>query len=309
MTDTARLEDERGKCLQRLNGQVENAKSRSRLFFELAGIDARLGRAEDSIYSLREALVYAEELSNSLYFYSLRDLPDFQSLLAALEGHVDLNSPQKIIYAKGERERCVSEALICSICNDPLTLPLVHLDCGQMFCTACISPLSTCPLCQGSLVDPNSLIKQVTRLILNKLNALRAHCPQCFKIMDRPSINEHVKSCPVVCPHGCKQKVSPMDLENHSLVCIAVEVACTAADLQCPWTGTRRELAIHSNRCTYIKQRIVLMRVATLEEVNRELQASNRELQALARDLQARVAKLEQNETNQEDTQKENVVY
>jgi hypothetical protein len=197
-----KLEEDRYKLLVRLNGQEGN-KCRPRLFFELAGIEARLGRPDDALYALRDAIAngldiaYTDELKESAHFETLRDRSSFHSLVGAFEGK-EL-APFHYIYAKGEKERC-DEALICSICTDPLVEPLVH-DCGTLFCADCVSPLTQCPQCQGRT---ENLSKFTIRLMLNKLDTLRVHCMRCERVVERAGLNGHVEICPILCLHGCK---------------------------------------------------------------------------------------------------------
>jgi hypothetical protein len=283
-TMTERLEEERSKIIARLNGQ-EGSKCRPRLFFELAGIEARLGHNDDAIYALRDAIAngldvaYAEELQISEYFESLDPLPAFQTLLSSFQGE---QVPFQFIYAKGEKERC-DETLLCLICNDPLVDPMVHSECGNVYCSQCISPHTTCPQCNTATTN---ITKLGYRLILNKLNGLRAHCPRCQNVFERSALNVHIQNCPVLCPHSCQLKIAPAALEEHALICTAVVVPCSGHDVQCQWKGMRRDLANHAARCTYIKNRPLLRRMAALEEANRSLEAK-------CQTLQTRVDKLE----------------
>lgn len=137
---------------------------------------------------------------------------------------------------------------------------------------------------------PESVSKVVVRVILNKLDALKVHCPRCYKTLERASFDSHVQQCPVLCPSGCKLKISPSSLEEHSRVCVAVVVTCSAADVQCEWTGTRKELQSHLRTCSFVKQQAVLRRFNALEE---EMLRRVTVLEEANNKLRARVALLE----------------
>lgn len=285
-------EEERNKCLERLT-LTTNGKIRCRIFFELINWEVRLERPEEAVKYLREAISngldasYIDELKVPATYRHLENVPEFHSLLASLEG----SQPQgpSLIYAKGERERCVTESLICPLCNDPYYEPLMHLACCNLFCTACIASLPTCPQCQGSLSRDN-LIKAVPVMIANKLDALKCHCPRCQKTIERSALKAHVEQCPLVCPDGCKQRIPPSDLADHKNTCPAVEVSCTAADVQCPWQGPRRELSYHTRTCKFVKQQAFLQRLIVLET---NYAAKVVELEESNKALAARVALLE----------------
>lgn len=282
----ARIEEERTKCILRLSTQSTD-KCRHRTFFELASCEARLGHVEEAITALREAMacgldtVYVEELSTSPTFAALQFLPAFQELLATLEGCTDITLPYSFIYVKGEKERCASEALICLACDEPLRDPLlVHTGCGQMFCTSCITPLTQCPHCHLPITK-DSLSTLFVRLILGKLDALKVHCNRCYKHFNRSELSAHIESCAVVC-RGCKQKVAPAALKDHTQQCPVAEVNCSATDVNCPWKGLRRELHAHARSCTFVKQQPLLRRIQAMEEVNRSLLGRVADLERIA---------------------------
>jgi hypothetical protein len=146
-------------------------------------------------------------------------------------------------------------------------------------------------------MPPESVSKVTVRLILNKLDVLKVCCPRCFKTMERATIHRHIESCPVYCPSGCKQKISPTALDEHANVCVAVEVPCNAADVECTWVGPRKDLYNHTRGCPFVKQQAVLRRVMALEETMSKraavLEEWNRELSEATAALKARVARLE----------------
>jgi hypothetical protein len=295
-TESVRLEEERSKCHARLS-TASTDKSRQRAHFDLASCEARLGRADEAITALREAVasgldpVYAEEIQESLAFESLWELPAFHTVLAALEGRPDM---KKIYYVGGEKERCVAEGLVCGLCNEPLLEPRAH-SCGSMYCSACVTSPSSCPQCQGTMT-PETISKVVLRVVVNKLDALKVHCPRCLKTIERASLDAHVQQCPVLCSHGCRQKIAPTALEEHARVCTAVEVACNAA-AQCEWKGARKDLTGHAGKCYFVKNQKVYREMAAMKDELRAkmtaLEEANRALADDNRELRVRVARLE----------------
>jgi hypothetical protein len=150
-------------------------------------------------------------------------------------------------------------------------------------------------------MPPETISKVVLRVVVNKLDALKVHCPRCLKTIERASLDAHVQQCAVLCPSGCRQKILPSSLGEHARVCTAVEVKCSAMDVGCSWAGARQALVGHKSKCKYVKQQTVLQcmialedkmqsleddkqamlrRVTALEEANRALAEDNRELRA-----------------------------
>lgn len=97
-------------------------------------------------------------------------------------------------------------------------------------------------------------------------------------------------------------------MEEHKLVCPAVDVVCPAADVACPWSGVRRDLPNHARVCRFVKQQDLLRRFVELEKQRLPalearlpaletllpaLEAANRELEASNRALGARLAVVE----------------
>jgi hypothetical protein len=297
-TESVRLEEERSKCHARLS-TASTDKSRQRAHFDLASCEARLGRTKEAITALRESIAcgldvtYAEELQKSPAFETLWELPGFHLVIAALEGRPDM---KKISYADGERERCAAEALLCGLCNEPLREPLQHSFCGFVFCSACLTPQATCPQCQVSM-PPETVSKFLYRMVLNKLDALKVHCPRCCKTVERGSLDAHVQQCAVLCSHGCRQKILPSALEEHTRVCTAVEVVCSAADLTCAWKGAREKLPGHVGKCPFVKNQKIYREIIALKDELRAqktaFEEANRALADDNRELRVRVARLE----------------
>lgn len=266
------VEEERSKCLARLQSQTTD-KCRHRTFYELASCEARLGHPEDALSALRDAIAcgldamyYMDELKSPLGpFASLQEIPAFQSLLLGLSS--ELSSSFPFVYAKGEKERCVADALLCSLCNEPLVDPHSH-ECGLMFCKLCAS--AQCPQCLkgSSSSEAHIFSKVIVRVIRNKLDTLRCHCPRCQRTFERAVLAQHVETCPVQCPSGCGKKVTPSELATHAQCCTSAEISCSAQDVGCHWRGARKDLNAHVRCCPLAKQHAVLRRVSALEEVD-----------------------------------------
>lgn len=88
---------------------------------------------------------------------------------------------------------------------------------------------------------------------------------------NRGDLPAHFASCPVLCTACARVKVAPADLEEHAKLCTAVQVECTAADVQCPWQGPRKDLHGHTRACKFVRQQTWLRRISALEETNRAL--------------------------------------
>lgn len=75
-----------------------------------------------------------------------------------------------------------------------------------------------------------------------------------------------------MCDLGCKQKILPVDIEQHASVCPAVLVNCEAKHMSCSWQGKRGDKPGHESSCFYVKLGPVvtplLDRIKDLEEEN-----------------------------------------
>lgn len=81
--------------------------------------------------------------------------------------------------------------LNCPVCLEPATNPRETNCCNQVFCSACLQPLQSCPFCQASHVTYRE--NKVVARILNTL--------------------------PVACPFECQAAITRGNLENHTKVC------------------------------------------------------------------------------------------
>jgi hypothetical protein len=268
------LRDERTRCRQRLAQKKPSDRYRYLALLDLVRVEAQLGNMPDAIVALREAVASGgmgvhdvERLQNDTQFADLRLRPEFEPILASLGPSSTIGTPD-FMYAQGEVARCESEALMCLACSAPLVEPLTHTHCGNMICARCVATLTVCPHtpCEGALdANSGSLSAAIPRVVLNRLNALKVHCPRCQHTLARIELAAHLLTCPVWCPHGCRQRVQPSEasLAAHAAVCAAVSVPCSASDVECMWHGARRDLAQHARKCSYVKQQGFLRRLLT----------------------------------------------
>lgn len=161
--------------------------------------------------------------------------------------------------------------LICSICHKPLRDP-VSTPCDHTFGHDCITHWLTqsvrysCPTC----VKQPLLVKDLTpvsRLLRNILDQLRVRCTLCDQTdIPRGNFLDHIKK---VCPNA--------------------KVSCQAADIKCPWQGSRSELDDHVSNCMFESLRPVL---ATLIAENQQLANKVRQHDEQIEILTAKVSQL-----------------
>lgn len=147
-------------------------------------------------------------------------------------------------------EDSIDENLICIICHKPFKEP-VCTPCDHTYCRACITHWLTnsskysCPTC----VRQPLLLKDLTpasRLLHKILDPIRVRCTLCEQTdLQHGNFLDHINK---VCPKATVQ--------------------CKAADIKCPWRGTRGELDNHMSVCIFEPLRPVL---ATLIAENRQL--------------------------------------
>ncbi len=147
-------------------------------------------------------------------------------------------------------EDSIDSNLICSICHKPYKEP-VCTPCDHTYGRGCITHWLTesikysCPTC----VKQPLLIKDLVQArgpLRNMLDQLRVRCTLCEQTsLQRGNFVDHInKFCP------------------------KATVQCQAADIKCPWKGTRDELDSHISTCIFEPLRPVL---ASLIAENRQL--------------------------------------
>lgn len=124
-------------------------------------------------------------------------------------------------------ERSIHPVLKCKLCTRPFVDP-VTTQTKDTYCRACILSIIN----RGRNQD-SARVMQLTpvteKLVLDMLDSLLVRCTKCGEsnIM-RGQLDEH---------------------ENRA--CMQASVVCIAADLKCPWVGTRDELDDHLGQCQF----------------------------------------------------------
>jgi len=113
-------------------------------------------------------------------------------------------------------EKAVNKSLLCSSCGRPFVDPVVADD-GRY----------GCKLCFEGVVDSMQPVKEF--LILAMLNAIEVRCPGCgAEDITRGQLAQHERE-----------------------TCSQANVSCSAADIKCPWRGTRATLDEHEKVCVF----------------------------------------------------------
>src|SRR3989338_10674424 len=80
----------------------------------------------------------------------------------------------------------MEDELTCSICTLLLTNPMLHLSCGNLFCSSCVENVKSCPLCGNDNFKENSI--QAPKCIQNILEKLaQRSCQKCKVTVNRTS--------------------------------------------------------------------------------------------------------------------------
>lgn len=180
------------------------------------------------------------------------------------------------VYAEGEKERAEAAGLTCPTCVSPLVNPLIHGPCGLMSCRECLTTVSQCLHCRGT-VAPGELIPLTAGPRRLQLDALLVVCAACQTTVKRSLLGEHAQECPigpqpplspsdsVACPLNCGEKILPAGRLAHDLVCTAVLEECTAYG--CEERVPRRQLEQHRKTCPFVAVAPAFVRLlARLEE-------------------------------------------
>lgn len=159
-------------------------------------------------------------------------------------------------------ERNIDSWLICTICQEPLKNP-TQVECKHTFCHSCIEPWiragnGTCPTCRRHV----SRLSEASITVKNRLGSLGVRCKRCGETrLARRNFDHHINN-----------------------VCLGVQVACSASDMNCRWRGTRDRLNNHLQQCGFqqLKPRVNLLSMenAQLHEEFNDLQQQYRRLQA-----------------------------
>jgi WD40 repeat protein len=93
--------------------------------------------------------------------------------------------------------------------------------------------------------------------------------------MARGAFQEHIPSCPVVCPHGCGESIPRAKVTEHATVCPNVTVQCAAAEFGCTETVLRGIRRNHEQECRYEQSRFIF---EPLQQEVEELKRNNENL-------------------------------
>ncbi|CAF3452612.1 unnamed protein product [Rotaria sp. Silwood1] len=144
-------------------------------------------------------------------------------------------------------EESINCELICNICYKPFAEP-ISTPCNHKFCHHCIKQWidmkkTSCPICRCQIKSINQCI-QVSPHLQNLLDQLPIKCFVCGDLkLKRIDFNDHInKACP------------------------KINVLCSAADIKCPWIGTREELEKHISTCKFAPLRSILAQMISENE-------------------------------------------
>lgn len=101
--------------------------------------------------------------------------------------------------------------LICPICLDPCNVPVNHKNnCERLFCKACLSSTSKCPICIKRLLSSEVEMVNI-KFIVNKLSEVKVKCDNCSQICSRRESNDH--QCPSAKEIELEKKVQNLEEE------------------------------------------------------------------------------------------------
>lgn len=129
----------------------------------------------------------------------------------------------------GEIEYVESDPdLICLLCLSIFEDPIVHPNCGNMFCKQCSLKLDKCPLCRVHW-DPAKTCQTPPIFVKKKLDELKVRCNFCSSETARGDYDSHTRKY-------CTNRI----------------VDCPAKIVGCPWAGRNTELESHVSICHYV---------------------------------------------------------
>lgn len=171
-------------------------------------------------------------------------------------------------------EETIDVDVKCPICMDPFIEPVIISPCKHRFCRSGIAKILTntpvCPICRYEPVTLSDL-HPLDNSVVPYLNELLVKCDTCDQIdIQRYHFDEHIKiSCP------------------------KVNLACSAVDLKCPWTGFRHQFNDHVKQCTFEHMRPVLGPLLQIPGQMEQIMNNNKELRLQINGLQHRCQQLE----------------
>lgn len=133
--------------------------------------------------------------------------------------------------------------LLCPVCKNVFSEPIISVKCGHTFCRTCIEDLirnaMTCPL-DDQACDSGQLV--LNRAIMGQLADLQIHC--CYGLLAVGNEYE-------VDPEGCPEVIRIGEREQHEGTCMFVWVECPVGRSLCG-AVRRRMLEEHMETCRMI---------------------------------------------------------
>jgi len=181
------------------------------------------------------------------------------------------------------------ECFLCPVSKKLLVEPVAHA-CGQMICKTCLDEAKACSSCDISSTDDET--SSVQKAILQTVDNLLIKCLDCRQKVARGCLSTHRDTdCLQPCTNGCGVSITRAQLSNHTSVCLLETVACSAQDVQCPWSGHRGLAVRHQKSCQYVLLQPVLQ---SLQQKIAALEQTDTQQQEHIVSLETRTAKLEQ---------------
>lgn len=165
-------------------------------------------------------------------------------------------------------EKSIDANLLCHICTKPFKDP-VCTPCDHSFGRACIKKWfdtnknGSCPMCKMEPIKEENLTR-ISGPLRNIMDNIPVRCLLCEKMdLIRGNFKDHLeKTCP------------------------KAQVTCKAADIKCPWEGTREDLSEHMNACVFEPLRPVLtVLIAENQKLKSQVQNHAAEIKKLAQKI------------------------
>ena len=149
-------------------------------------------------------------------------------------------SDEEFSIASGHRyvymdRKTINPLLLCRICKDPFIDPVTTEDQSRG--------------CRSCFTSKDGTLTNITDFIVTEmLNGLLVQCTQCGQTdIRRDALEKHEQ---ITCRHAV--------------------VVCKAADIKCPWNGTREQLERHLTSCIFEPLRPALGELVMENEQFRE---------------------------------------
>lgn len=232
---------------------------------------------------------------NSIHLRASRSIPAVP--VAPSQLSVDVNrykhDEEDFEYLAMDENRLKS--IQCSICHEIFRNPYLHMDCGNMFCHACITTHSpqldrNCPLCRASLRHTTG---PAPLMIKEWLQELKVRCKHCALETISGEIKPHFENeCLRKCKFNCEaadaaalcgiRGLKALQLHETKQCALAL-IPCAGMNKGCAFVGRLEQHNAHQSQCVFLKY----------EELKTSLSASadalKHKLQQLEQQYQAQV--------------------